>query len=242
MIETVQPQWPAPAAIRAWCTTRVGGVSEAPFESLNLGLHVGDVDARVIENRERLQRQLKLPTEPAWIRQIHGTRVVVLGQNRGREADAAITRQTGVVAVVLVADCLPILLCNQAGTEVAAVHAGWRGLQAGVIEATLDRMQSPGDRLMAWIGPGISQPFFEVGDEVRSAFVESMPGARDYFRANNNHRWQCDLPGLAELRLNRRGIARVFRDPHCSYRDAGMFYSHRRDATTGRMAALIWIR
>jgi len=164
MIETIEPDWPAPARVRACCTTRHGGVSAAPFDSLNLGLHVGDREADVMQNRRRLRAQLALPGEPEWINQTHGVGVVTLENDRGRDADAAITREPGRVAVVMTADCLPILLCNRDGSEVAALHAGWRGLQAGIIPAALAAMHSPRGQLLAWIGPSISQACFEVGD------------------------------------------------------------------------------
>ena len=242
MIDIIQPQWPAPTAVSACCTTRRGGVSKSPFDSFNLALHVGDDETSVRQNRQTLRDQLALPAEPGWINQTHGTRTVVLEQDSSREADAAVTRKPGQVAVVMTADCLPILICNRAGSEVAAVHAGWRGLQAGVIQAALATMQTAGDQLMAWIGPGISQACFEVGDEVRAAFIDSTADAQDYFIAQGPAHWLCDLAGLAERVLNQHGVSQVFRDPHCSYRDVELFYSYRRAATTGRMAALIWIK
>ncbi len=241
MIEIVQPRWPAPTNVSACCTTRVGGVSAVPYDSLNLALHVGDDAARVSANRERLREQLGLPAEPCWMNQTHGIRAVTLEEDSERDADAAITRRAGMVAVVMTADCLPILICNRSGTEVAAVHAGWRGLQAGVIQSTLDAMKSSSEELMAWIGPGIAQPCFEVGDEVRAAFGDAIQDAGKHFSPHGPGHWLCDLGGLAEQVLNQRGVNLVFRDPHCSYRDADLFYSYRRDATTGRMAALIWI-
>ena len=182
-----------------------------------------------------------MPAEPGWINQTHGTRAIVLENENDRDADAAITRQPGRVAVIMIADCLPILLCNRDGSEVAAVHAGWRGLQAGVIQAALAAMRSSNDCLMAWIGPGISQAAFEVGDEVRAAFAGSDAAALQYFEANRPGHWLCDLAGLAQRVLEQQGVATVFRDPHCSYRDSELFYSYRRDGATGRMAALIWI-
>ncbi len=241
MIEIIQPQWPAPASVSACCTTRQGGVSESPFDSFNLALHVGDDEARVRQNRQALSDQLQLPAEPGWINQTHGIRAVVLEQDSGRDADAAVTREPGQVAVVMTADCLPILICNRAGTEVAAVHAGWRGLQAGVIPAALAAMQTAGDQLMAWIGPGISQACFEVGDEVRAAFADTIADAPNYFIPHGPGHWLCDLAGLAERVLNLHGVSQVSLDPHCSYRDAELFYSYRRATTTGRMATLIWI-
>lgn len=241
MIKTLHPDWDAPATIGALCTTRIGGGSRAPWDQLNLGLHVGDDENTVLANRERLRRQCDLPAEPCWINQTHGTRVVTLERDTGRDADAAVTRRPGLVAAVMIADCLPILLCNRAGSEVAAVHAGWRGLQAGVIQAAVGAMDSAADELMAWIGPGISQAHFEVGDEVRSAFAESIGSVQDYFSAQGDGHWLCDLPGLARRVLADLGIAEITQSPHCSYRDRDLFYSYRRDRVTGRMAALIWI-
>jgi YfiH family protein len=242
MIEYIEPDWSAPPAVRAAFTTRGGGVSEAPFDSFNLALHVGDDMGHVKRNRERLERALELPAEPSWISQAHGIHAVVLEEESSRDADAAITRVPGEVAVVMVADCLPVLLCNRQGSEVAAVHAGWRGLQAGVIQSALERMRSDPANIMAWIGPGITQAFFEVGDEVLDAFCDSIVGAGEYFEAHGPGHWLCDLGGLAELVLERQGVGRIWRDPQCSYRDAGKFYSYRRDRVTGRMAALIWIK
>ena len=241
MIDIIEPGWDGPAGVRALCTTRRGGVSRAPYDSLNLGLHVGDDADAVRRNRDLLNRELQLPGEPDWISQTHGTRCVILEQEESRDADAAITRQPGRVAVVMVADCLPLLLCNRAGTEVAAIHAGWRGLQAGVIPAGVTRMQSPAADLMAWIGPGISKLHFEVGDEVREAFETSHHGASAFFEPHGQGHWMCDLAGLAERELERLGVGRVIRDSHCTYRDADQFYSYRRDRVSGRMAALIWI-
>ncbi len=242
MIEIIEPDWPAPPGIRACFTTRRGGVSAAPYDSCNLGLHVGDAEMSVLANRAALRAQLNLPAEPCWIAQTHGTDVVLLEADASRDADAAITREPGNVAVVMVADCLPILLCNRRGDEVAAVHAGWRGLQRGVVEAALAAMHSsPGD-LMAWIGPGITQPNFEVGGEVRDAFGAAIDGAARYFIASPRAgRWLCDLAGLAERVLEQRGVARVFRGSGCTFRDRDEFFSYRRDGVTGRMAALVWI-
>jgi YfiH family protein len=241
MIETVQAQWQAPAAIHACCSTRRGGVSQAPFDELNLGLHVGDRASDVAQNRQRLRADLALPGEPCWMNQTHSARVVTLEQDCSRDADAAITRERGRIAVVMTADCLPILLCNRAGSEVAAIHAGWRGLQAGVIQSTLQAMHSAPAQLMAWIGPSISQPHYEVGAEVYAAFIDTVHAAESCFGANRPGHWLCDLGGLATAVLRSQGVGEVTRSPHCSYRDAGLFYSYRREAVTGRMASLIWI-
>lgn len=242
MLDPILPDWPAPARVQAFTTTRIGGASESPFDSFNLAAHVGDEARRVEENRSQLRRFADLPAEPSWINQTHGKQAVILEKDDCRDADAAITREAGRVAVVMTADCLPILLTNLAGDEVAAIHAGWRGLQAGVIQSTLAGMRSSAGQLLAWIGPGITQPSFEVGDEVRQAFLQSTPEADSCFTAHGEGHWLCDLPGLAELTLRQQSLVKVYRDRHCSYRDHELFYSYRRDGLTGRMASLIWIK
>ena len=241
MINLIKPDWGAPAPVRAVTTTRTGGFSRAPFDSLNLALHVGDNPDHVAQNRARLQQALELPAEPCWMNQTHGIHAVTLEQEDSREADAAITRLAGTVAVVMTADCLPILVCNRDGTEVAAIHAGWRGLQAGVIQATLASMASANEQLLAWIGPGISRDNFEVGEEVRTAFIDSIARAEGFFHANRAGHWLCDLAGLAESVLLDLGVGEVCCHSGCTYRDADRFFSYRRNAATGRMASLIWI-
>ena len=242
MIRTIQPDWNAPPGVHACCTTRLGGLSNAPFEQLNLALHVGDDDDKVNRNRELLRHQLQLPAVPEWINQTHGTHTVILEEDITRDADAAITRMPGKVAVVMTADCLPILLCNRDGTEVGAVHAGWRGLERGVVQQALATMQSSNELLKAWIGPGISQACFEVGDEVREAFEDSVPKSRDYFSSHREGHWLCDLAGIAEMILHSQGVGEVYRDSYCTFQDAERFFSYRRDSVTGRMASLIWIK
>lgn len=241
MIKLIEPGWSAPAPVRAVTTTRIGGLSLTPFDSLNLALHVGDNPDHVAQNRALLWQALDLPAEPCWINQTHGIQAVTLEQDSGRDADAAITRLPGTVAVVMTADCLPILVCNRDGTEVAAIHAGWRGLQAGVIQTTLASMASVNGQLLAWIGPGISQDNYEVGEEVRAAFVDSMPRAEGFFKAIRAGHWLCDLAGLAESVLLGQGVGEVCLDSGCTYGDAERFFSYRRNATTGRLASLIWI-
>ena len=242
MVELIIPEWQAPDNVVAVCTTRSGGVSQEPFDSLNLGLHVGDNAEQVVENRRRLRMHLNLSREPEWIRQTHSNHCVVLERDSDRDADAAITCEPGRVAVVMTADCLPILLCQHDGAEVAAVHAGWRGLQAGIVQNTLATMQSKPDALMAWIGPAISQPCYEVGEEVLLAFDETMPDASDCFQASRPGHWFCDLAGLAEKVLKRAGVDSVTRSSDCSYRDKERLFSYRREPVTGRMASLIWIK
>lgn len=240
-LEFIRAQWNAPPQVKALCTTRIGGASEHPYESFNLAAHVGDDDKRVQRNRELLCHALKLPAEPSWLEQTHSTRVVNLEQGSSRRVDAAITRNTETVVVVMTADCLPILLCNRMGTEVAAIHAGWRGLADGVIEATVSDMKSPASELLAWIGPGISQQCFEVGDEVREIFVAKNNSAENHFLANRPAHWLCDLNSLAADTLARLEVAEINRTEYCSFSDESLFFSYRRNATTGRMASLIWI-
>ncbi len=240
-LQLIQPDWSAPAAIHACCTTRVGGHSQPPYDSLNLGIRTNDDPAAVEANRQKLVEQLSLARQPDWLVQTHSTDVVVLEETDDRQADAAITRSAEHVAVVLTADCLPVLLASAAGDEVAAAHAGWRGLQAGVLEATVRKMRNHPGQLMAWIGPAISQPNFEVGDEVRDAFLSRLPEADSYFEPGKPGHWHCDLPAIAAHILRQLGVAQIYRDSHCSYADRELFHSYRRDGESGRMASLIWI-
>ncbi len=240
MIEFIQPGWDAPPGVRAGCTTRAAGISGSSFDNFNMAMHVGDDQVRVEQNRSLLRTALELPAEPCWISQTHGTHSVVLELDASRDADAAITRLPGTVAVVMTADCLPILVCNRNGSEVAAIHAGWRGLQAGVIQSALAKMESPRDQMMVWIGPGISQACFEVGEEVRTAFLQAGVDIEAHFHASRQGHWLCNLAGLAEGILKVEGVTAVYRDAHCSFRDVDKFYSYRREPRTGRMASLIW--
>ena len=242
MIETIRPGWDAPRGVEALCTTRIGGVSCSPYASFNLGMHVGDDNAQVSRNRQLLGENLELPDDPDWINQTHGTRVVTLEQDQSRDADAAITRQAGCIAVVMVADCIPILIASRDASEVAAIHAGWRGLQAGVIQSALRDLHSQPESLVAWIGPAISQANFEVGDEVRDAFLKTNPMTAEFFITHGPGHWLCDLSGIAELVLKQQGVSAISRDQHCTFRDKDLFYSYRREGVTGRQAALIWIK
>ena len=240
MNERIVPDWPAPANVRAFVTTRAGGVSVGPYASLNLADHVGDDPAAVDENRRRLRAHL--PSDPLWLVQVHGSRVVRVEQAAaGAEADAAFTRQAGRVCAVLTADCLPVLLCNDVGTVVAVAHAGWRGLAGGVIEATLRAMNEPPPRLLAWLGPAIGPQAFEVGSEVRAAFLAHSAEASAAFAARENGKWLADLYRLAGQRLNALGVERVFGGGFCAFNETERFYSYRRDKATGRMATLIWL-
>ncbi|MDZ4202613.1 MAG: peptidoglycan editing factor PgeF [Gallionella sp.] len=234
------PDWPAPANVRTLQTTRLGGFSAAPYASLNLGGHVGDDPLAVARNRNSLN--LLLPSEPVWLEQVHGT-AVAEADSAGClvTADACIARHRASVCVVMTADCLPILLCDEQGGVVGAVHAGWRGLCDGVIEATVHAMDVAPQRLMAWLGPAISREFFEVGDEVREAFLSVQPQAVSAFVAGSQGKWFADLYALARQRLDTLGIARIYGGTHCTYREGEQFYSYRRDGRTGRMGTFIWL-
>lgn len=238
--ECIVPDWPAPPGVRALVTTRHGGVSAGPYASLNLGRHVGDDPAAVAENRRRLGTLL--PAEPVWLQQVHGTGVADAGSCAGMpEADAAFARRAGVVCAILTADCLPVLLCDGEGTVVAAAHAGWRGLAAGVLEATVAAMAVEPGRLLAWLGPAIGPAAFEVGEDVRTAFVAGDDGAAAAFTPGRPGKWFADLYALARRRLERAGVARVWGGGACTYAEPGRFYSFRRERDTGRMASLVWI-
>ncbi len=240
MNEWIVPDWPSPSRVHALVTRRAGGVSAGAYASLNLATHVGDDPAAVEENRRRLRAQL--PAEPRWLTQVHGVRVVdAASALAGAEADAALAREPGAVCAVLTADCLPVLLCDEAGTTVAVAHAGWRGLAGGVIEATVAAMPVAPERLLAYLGPAIGPQSFEVGAEVREAFVTHSADAAAAFADKANGKWLADLYRLATQRLNALGVVRVFGGGRCTYREAEQFYSYRRDQTTGRMASLIWI-
>lgn len=238
----IEPNWPAPPGIRALTTLRKGGYSQQPFDGLNLGDHVGDDPAAVARNRQLLHQSLKLPSEPAWLIQVHGVDVIEAGAVPERwEADAQFSRTSGQVCAVLTADCLPLLLCSRAGDRVAAVHAGWRGLADGVIEATLKRLAVPGDEVMAWLGPAIGSDCFEVGAEVRDAFLQYDSEAEAAFVNNRPGHWLADIYRLARLRLKACGVTAVWGGDCCTVTDKERFYSYRRDGRTGRMATLIWI-
>ena len=238
----VEPVWPAPSAVRALATFRSGGASAAPYASLNLGDHVGDVPAAVAENRRRLAAAAGLPAEPVWLEQVHGTHVADLdGLGGAGPADAAFTRQAGRVCVILTADCLPILLAADTGGLVAAAHAGWRGLALGVIEATVRALNVPPGRLVAWLGPAIGPKHFEVGPEVRDELLKSDAEAGAAFVPNARGRFMADLGKLARRRLSALGVSRIYGGGECTFSEADRYFSHRRDGVTGRQATLIWL-
>ncbi len=241
-ISFIQPEWPAPANVRALATTRHGGFSNGPYASLNLGTHVEDDPAAVQRNRALLCAQAGLPSEPMWLQQVHGTSVWSGGPSTSPPtADASVSRTDGEVCAILTADCLPVLICDLEGQVVAAAHAGWRGLAGGVIEATLAAMEVSASRVMAWLGPAIEPDAFEVGGEVVEQFVARHAGARTAFVPNARGRWQADLYELARIELRALGVAQIFGGGFSTYGDSERFYSYRREPRTGRMASLIWL-
>lgn len=240
----IVPDWPAPPVIRAAATTRwLSGRSAAPFDAFNLGTRCGDDPAAVAANRAVLAKVLDLPSAPHWLRQVHGVDVLDVDARTPSaleaEADASVSYGGSAVLAVLTADCLPILLCADDGSAIAAAHAGWRGLAAGVIEATLARLGVPGSRLLAWLGPAIAARSYEVGDEVRTAFVKTDPEGASAFTPTRRGHWQADLYALARRRLAACAVERVYGGAFDTFSDS-RFYSYRRDRETGRFATLIW--
>lgn len=241
----IQPDWPAPAGVGALSTTRLGGASQGPWQGFNLGNHVGDDPAAVARNRQELADNAGLdPRNIGWLRQVHGTRVVSLnGELQAEpEADASISEQPGLACSILTADCLPVLFCNQAGTRVAAAHAGWRGLSAGVLEQVVAGLGAP-ETLMAWLGPAIGPKHFEVGPEVLDAFLDFDTSASLAFSARGARpgHFMADIWLLARQRLELAGVTQIYGGGLCTVSDPQRFFSYRRDGQTGRMASLIWL-
>lgn len=242
MTKLILPDWPLPKGVAACSSTRVGGVSLPPYDSLNLGAHCGDNAEHVEENRARLFAAGGLPSKPEWLEQVHGTDVLTLsgGPYASKRADASYSNTPGTVCAVMTADCLPVLFCNQAGTEVAAAHAGWRGLCAGVLEQTVACFTDKPENLLAWLGPAIGPQAFEVGAEVREAFMGHDPQADSAFRPHGE-KYFADIYQLARQRLASVGVRHVFGGDRCTFSDKDNFFSYRRDKTTGRMASFIWL-
>ncbi|HUA80004.1 MAG TPA: peptidoglycan editing factor PgeF [Dyella sp.] len=239
------PDWPAPRDVHAAITTRDGpGVSQSPFGRFNLGLRSGEDGPVVQSNRSALRQSLALPAEPRWLRQVHGTAVADLGplpSPEEPEADAAVSHLPGTVLAILTADCLPVLFCADDGSVIGAAHAGWRGLAAGVLEETIDDMQRPAASLLAWLGPCIGAPSYEVGEEVRKTFVHHHSAAESAFTPTRPGHWLCDLAALARQRLEAAGVLRIYGGGIDTRTDA-RFYSYRREgARSGRFASLIWL-
>jgi YfiH family protein len=238
----ITPEWPTPPRVRALSTLRTGGTSAGRYASLNLGDHVGDSPAAVAENRRRLAAAAELPAAPVWLRQVHGAHVADLDAPvPSLNADAACTRQPGRVCAILTADCVPVLLAADRGGVVAAAHAGWRGLSAGVLAATVRAAAVAPQELIAWIGPCIGRRHYEVGSEVRDALLHSVPGAAAAFQANSRGRYLANLALLARLQLESLGLTGIYGGSDCTYADANRYFSHRRDGQTGRQATLIWL-
>ena len=236
----IVPDWPVPERVRALITSRNGGGSTGPYASMNLGLRVDDQPDRVEANRRRLKHFL--PAQPRWLDQVHGTTVVDAETvTHPVPADASFTKSPGCVSVIMVADCLPILFADRTGRTVAAAHAGWRGLAAGIIENTVHALDTPPQNLLAYLGPAIGPSAFEVGSDVRDAFVAVDPAADYAFQPHKPGKWLADLFVLARQRLARAGLSNVYGGGQCTYSDPARFFSHRRDKVSGRMAALIWI-
>jgi polyphenol oxidase len=247
-LDFILPNWPAPPNVHAMQTTRLGGVSHAPYDSLNFGLHVNDNPIHVTKNRKLLSEYM--PSEPVWLNQVHGIHVIDAANTTCLpDADASFSTQKNVVCVTMTADCLPVLLCDNAGTVVAAVHAGWRSLCDGVIETTLNQMPAKPQDIMAWLGPAIGPNAFEVGAEVRAQFIAKDAQAESAFRPNSDHesnqKYLVNLYQIANQRLNNLGVTRIYgggQDQRwCTYTDESQFFSFRRDGATGRMATLIWL-
>ena len=241
----IRPQWPQPASVRSYATTRQGGISLPPFGSLNLGSHVGDNPEHVTANRQRLVELGGLPAAPHWLEQVHGTDVVRLTSQTPATpsliADAAYTCEPGVVCAAMTADCLPVLFCSQAGDEVAAAHAGWRGLCAGVLENTVACFSASPANVIAWLGPAIGPTHFEVGGEVREAFMAVDPASSLAF-APAGTKFMANIYLLARLRLQSVGVSAIYGGEYCTVSESTKFYSYRRDGITGRLASLIWLR
>jgi len=240
-VKRIEPDWPAPARVHAFVTTRAGGVSGGEFASLNLGERAGDTAQNVARNRAIVREHL--PAEPRWLEQVHGAHVVELGgaMPASPRADAAVSGTAGAVAVVLTADCMPLFLANRDGSRVGLAHAGWRGMASGVIENAVVALDAAPANVLAWMGPTIGPDAFEVGPEVRAAFVAVDRRAEDAFRPHKPGKYMADLYALARQRLARAGVAAVFGGGFCTYHDAERFFSYRRVKASGRMGAFIWI-
>jgi YfiH family protein len=232
------PDWPAPLGVRAWVTER--GAGSGRYGTLNLATHVGDAAAEVAANRARLRESLALPSEPAWLTQVHGTRVLDLDAETIAPADGAVTARAGVVCTVMTADCLPVLLTDAAGERIGVAHAGWRGLLQGVLQTAVRALRVPPERVLAWLGPAIGPAAYEVGGDVRDGFVAADLEAASHFKQNARGRWQADLYGLARDRLAAAGVTAIYGGGFCTFREAARFFSHRREGPCGRMATLIW--
>ena len=235
------PDWPAPACVRAWVTERAGGASAGSYAALNLATHVGDAPERVAENRAILSAGVPLPSEPVWLEQVHGTTVLDLDRDAIAPADGSVTSRACVVCAVLTADCLPVIFASRDGGRVGVAHAGWRGLLNGVLSAAVRALRTPPQEIVAWLGPAIGAASYEVGADVRDAYLARDAQADAAFTPNGRGRWQADLYALARASLADAGVGAVHGGGSCTYREADRFFSHRREAPCGRFATLVWI-
>ena len=242
MTELIVPEWPLPPGVAACSSTRIGGISSGPYASLNLGAHCGDNLDDVEENRRRLFADARMPSAPVWLEQVHGEAVLRLRDEpyASKRADASWSDTPGLVCAVMTADCLPVLFCNQAGSEVAAAHAGWRGLCGGVLEQTVAHFKDRPENIMAWLGPAIGPQAFEVGNDVRDAFIAKDNSAERAFRPVGE-KYFADIYQLARQRLNNAGVTKIYGGDRCTFTEKREFFSYRRDRITGRMASFIWL-
>lgn len=243
-MKSIVPEWPAPKNVKAFSSTRLGGESKGVYQGLNLGMHVGDDASIVTLNRELITQNCQMPSNPVWLNQTHSTHVVKLTEASSTviDADGCVTDVKNVVCSAMTADCLPVLLTNIEGTQVAAVHAGWCGLADGIIEQALQKFDQP-ESVMAWLGPAIGASAFEVGQDVLDAFIAFDPQAIQAFsiKSDVENKWLANMNLLATQRLNHLGVTQVFSNHHCTFSESELFYSYRRDGVTGRQATFIWI-
>ena len=241
-VNWLQADWPAPDFIKAGTTLRQGGVSSGAYSSLNLATHVGDELAAVEKNRAILTQSLNIPNVPQWLEQIHSIEAILLPNEKAiLKADAAYTLEKNIICAVMTADCLPLLITNKQGSCVAAVHAGWRGLCDGIIEATIKKLAVEPESLLVWLGPAIGADVYEVGEEVYAAFTKAEVEAKQAFTSVSEGHWLCDIYQLAKLRLNKMGVKHIYGGGRCTLSEEEHFFSYRRDDVTGRMASIIWI-
>jgi len=238
----ITPDWPAPDSIRAMSTTRLGGFSQAPYDSMNVGTHVGDVLAVVSQNREQLNQVANIAADPLWLKQVHGTDIIHASTwHPNSEADAIYSNQPAQVCTIMTADCLPVLLTDKQGKQVAAAHAGWRGLLNGILENTVSQFSGARDDILVWLGPAIGPEQFEVGQEVYDAFTAHSNDAKQAFKFSGDTHYVADIYLLAKQRLLALGIKQIYGGDFCTVTEEQRFFSYRRDGVTGRMASLIWI-
>lgn len=242
MLNVIRPNWPAPNHIQAFSTTRQHGFSTACYESLNLASHVGDDENHVIQNRKKLANSLNLSAEPLWLNQVHSNEIIAAAEYKTNiSADGCYTTTSQQICTIMTADCLPILLTNTAGTFVMALHAGWRGLANGIIEQGIARAEKFGKEILVWLGPAISQPYYEVGPEVKSIFTQQHLDAQHAFKKSNDDRWLLDIYFIATQKFTRLGINNIYHSQFCTYENDKLFFSYRREGKTGRMTTGIYI-